>query len=171
MQARRIAKRTAVYLSRFGKTSFVFHLCKNLEKNGYACPFIDIFNITSHRDFLGQMLRALKAKKNWTKIAKDFLSSWQPKLSAGVDPISGHASFDLSLIRTSDKDVKDMIQDVLAGLENLGKKVILIIDEFQKITELNDQGWLEATLRTHMQQLRNTSFLLPDLEKVLSLIC
>lgn len=48
---------------RFGKTSFVFNLLKKLEKEGYSCPFIDIFNITSHRDFLQQMLRALKTKK------------------------------------------------------------------------------------------------------------
>ena len=26
---------------RFGKTSFVFNLLKALEKEGYACPFID----------------------------------------------------------------------------------------------------------------------------------
>src|SRR5262249_11947722 len=41
----------------------------------------------------------------------------------------------------------------------LGKKVIVAIDEFQTISELEDQGWLEATLRTQMQQLKNVSFL------------
>ncbi len=144
---------------RFGKTSFVFNLLKKLEKEGYACPFVDIFNITSHRDFLQQMLRALKAKKSWTEAAKKWLSNWRPKISAEVDPISGQTSFGLSIDRGSEKDVKEMIQDLLAGLKNLGEKVVLVIDEFQKITDLDDQGWLEATLRTHMQQLRNSSFL------------
>ncbi len=144
---------------RFGKTSFVYNLLKRLEKEGYACPFVDIFNITSHRDFLHQIFRALKAKKNWMESAKKWLSNWRPKLSADVDPITGSTSFGVSFDKNSDKDVKEMIQDVLAGLQNLGEKVVLVIDEFQKITELDDQGWLEATLRTHMQQLRNTSFL------------
>jgi hypothetical protein len=144
---------------RFGKTSFVFNLLKKLEKEGYACPFVDIFNITSHRDFLHQILRALKAKKGWMEAAKHWLSSWRPKMSADMDPVSGQTSFGFSVDRASEKDVKEMIQDVLAGLKNLGEKVVLVIDEFQKITELEDQGWLEATLRTHMQQLRNTSFL------------
>ena len=144
---------------RFGKTSFVFNLLTKLEKEGYACPFIDIFNITSHRDFLQQMLRALKAKKSWTEAAKKWLLNWKPRISADIDPISGQTSFGLSIDATSEKDVKEMIQDVLAGLKNLGEKVIVVIDEFQKIAELDDQGWLEATLRTHMQQLRNTSFL------------
>jgi AAA+ ATPase superfamily predicted ATPase len=144
---------------RFGKTSFVFNLLKKLEQEGYACIFVDIFNITSHADFLRQLLRALKRKKRWLDTVKKWFSNWQPKLSAEVDPITGQPSFELSVEPTSEKDVKEMIQDVLAGLINLSEKVVLVIDEFQKITELDDQGWLEATLRTHMQQLRNTSFL------------
>lgn len=152
---------------RFGKTSFVFNLLKKLESEGYACPFIDIFNITSHRDFLQQMLRALKAKKSWTESAKKWLSNWRPKISADVDPTSGQATFGLSFDRNSEKEVKEMIQDVLSGLTNLGEKVVLVIDEFQKITELDDQGWLEATLRTHMQQLRNTAFLFTGSRKSL----
>lgn len=152
---------------RFGKTSFVFNLLKKLEKEGYACPFVDIFNITSHRDFLQQMLRALKTKKGWIESAKKWLAGWRPKISADVDPISGQTSFGLSIDHSSEKDVKEMIQDVLAGLKNLGEKVVLVIDEFQKITELDDQGWLEATLRTHMQQLRNTSFLFTGSRKSL----
>jgi GTPase SAR1 family protein len=144
---------------RFGKTSFVFNLLKRLEGEGYSCLFVDIFNITSHRDFLQQMLRALKTRKNWADTAKGWLSNLRPKISADVDPVSGQTSLGISIDRSSEKDVKDMIQDVFAGLKTLGEKVVLVVDEFQKITELNDQGWLEATLRTHMQQLRNTSFL------------
>lgn len=117
---------------RFGKTSFVLHLLRSLEKRSFSCPFVDIFNITSHKDFLQQMLRAIRIKK--------------PFLSFTLD-------------HSSDKDVKEMIQDVLANVEKLGEKVVFVIDEFQKIAEIDDGGWLEATLRTHMQQLRNVSFL------------
>lgn len=144
---------------RFGKTSFVFNLNRKMEKKGYTVLFVDIFNITSHRDFLQQFLRSLKAKKGWIKTGKEWLVDHRPKLSADVDHLSGQTSFGLSLSKASEKDVKEMIQDVLAEIKHLGKNVLLVIDEFQKITELNDDGWLEATLRTHMQQLRNTSFL------------
>jgi hypothetical protein len=152
---------------RFGKTSFIFNLLKKLEKEGYACPFVDIFNITSHRDFLQQMLRALTSQKTWIEAAKKWLSNWRPKISADIDPISGQTTFGFSIDKSSEKDVKEMIQDVLAGLKNLGEKTVLVIDEFQKITELDDQGWLEATLRIHMQQLRNTSFLFTGSRKSL----
>jgi AAA+ ATPase superfamily predicted ATPase len=152
---------------RFGKTSFVFNLLKKLENDGFACVFVDIFNITSHRDFLHQILRSLKVKQSWIKTAKNWLSTWRPKISADIDPVSGQSTLGLAIDHASEKDVKEMIQDVLSGIKDLGNKVVLVIDEFQKITELNDQGWLEATLRTHMQQLRNTSFLFTGSRKSL----
>lgn len=43
---------------RFGKTSFSLNLLDEFEKNGYSCLYVDIFNITSHRDFLQQLVRA-----------------------------------------------------------------------------------------------------------------
>ena len=147
---------------RFGKTSFVLNLLRQLEEKKYSCIFVDIFNITSHRDFLQQILRSLRQKKNWKKqIFEAFRSIPQlrPKISADIDAQTGQQSLGFSLDKTSEKDVKEMIQDVLSSLEKFGSKVIFVIDEFQKIAEINDKGWLEATLRTHMQQLKNTSFL------------
>ena len=155
---------------RFGKTSFVLHLLQELEKQSYVCVFVDIFNITSHRDFLQQMLRALVAKKNlWMTIKKwlGAIADLRPKISAELDVDSGQPFLGLTIDKFSDKDVKESIQDVLAGLNKLGEKVIFAIDEFQKVSEIDDQGWLEATLRTHMQQLRNTSFLFTGSRKSL----
>lgn len=143
---------------RFGKTSFVLDLLSLFEKQGYTSLFVDIFNITSHKDFLQQMLRALKTKKGWISRILDAFPKLRPKLSTEVNQLSSPA-FGLSFETASDKDVKEMIQDLLVGLQKLGLKVVVAIDEFQKIAEIDDQGWLEATLRTHMQQLQNTTFL------------
>ncbi len=108
----------------FEKASFVWNLLKEFEKQSYDCLFVDIFNITSHRDFLQQMHCSIRPKSPM--------------------PVAGF---------------KDAIQDMLEDLQKLGNKVIVAIDEFQKITEFDDGGWLEATLRIHMQQLRNVTFL------------
>lgn len=149
---------------RFGKTSFLLNLLKNLNGKKHPYIFVDIFNITSHKDFLQQMLRALKGKEGWWTQIKShlkFIKNIRPKVSTQIDPNTGNPSFDLALDHThsTEDDVKEMIQDVFASLGKLGNGLILAIDEFQKITELNDGGWLEATLRTHMQELRNTSFI------------
>ncbi|MCE2982084.1 MAG: AAA family ATPase [Parachlamydia sp.] len=144
---------------RIGKTSFLINLLKNLN---HSYVFIDIFNITSHKDFLHQMLRGLKNKEGWLDKFKSTIKSLtnlRPKISAQIDAQNGNPSFDFSLDSViGQKDVKEMIQDVLSSL-NQFEGLIFAIDEFQKITEIDDGGWLEATLRTHMQQLRNTSFI------------
>lgn len=149
---------------RFGKTSFILNLLKKLTEKSHSYIFVDIFNITSHKDFLNQMLRALKTRAGWIDALKSMLTSIpkiRPKISTQVDVNSGYPSFDFTLDASvsSENDVKEMIQDVFSGLSKLGKGLIFAIDEFQKITEIDDGGWLEATLRTHMQQLRNTSFI------------
>jgi len=149
---------------RFGKTSFLLNLLKKLTEQSHSYIFVDIFNITSHKDFLQQMLRALKARAGWMSTLKSMLAAIpkiRPKVSTQLDVNTGKPSFDFTLDVdvSSENDVKEMIQDVLSGLSKLGNGLILAIDEFQKITEINDEGWLEATLRTHMQQLRNTSFI------------
>lgn len=149
---------------RFGKTSFLLNLLKNLTEESHSYIFVDIFNITSHKDFLHQMLRALKTRTSWIDNLKSVLTSIpkiRPKISTQIDTHTGQPSFDFTLDTSlsSENDVKEMIQDVFSGLSKLGKGLIFAIDEFQKITEIDDAGWLEATLRTHMQQLRNTSFI------------
>lgn len=149
---------------RFGKTSFLLNLLEKLNKSSYSYIFIDIFNITSHKDFLSQMLRALKNREGWVESFKSIVKSFanfRPKISTQIDPNTGNPSFDFTLdsIISSEKDIKETIQDVLSSLNKLGKGLIFAIDEFQKITEIDDGGWLEATLRIHMQQLRNTSFI------------
>lgn len=147
---------------RFGKTSFLLNLLKRFQ-NSQPYIFVDIFNITSHRDFLHQVLRALREKAGWGDSIKTMFSSilkLRPKFSTQIDPYTGHPSLDLTFDHSeSNENVKEIIQDVFSGLSKLGKTLIFAIDEFQKIAEINDGGWLEATLRTHMQQLKNTAFI------------
>jgi uncharacterized protein len=147
---------------RFGKTSFVLNLLEQQERAGTTCLYLDIFNITSHRDFLQQLLRAIKSKTSILKRFTQWLNNvpnLRPKFSVAVDPNSGETSIGLSADNSAEKDVKELIQDVLAAIPEIGDQVIVAIDEFQKIAELNDGGWLEATLRNYMQTLSNTVFL------------
>jgi AAA+ ATPase superfamily predicted ATPase len=147
---------------RFGKTSFVLRLLQELESKGKPCLFADIFNITSHRDFLQQILRALRSKRGWQEKIRSWVKSiprLRPQIAMEMDPATGLPGFSLSTDLTDDKDVKETILDVFAAIERLGDQVVVAIDEFQKIAEIDDGGWLEATLRTQMQQLPNTTFL------------
>ena len=155
---------------RFGKTSFVLNLLSQLEKDGYSCLFVDIFNITSHRDFLHQLLRAVRAKKSFRDTLKSFwekIKRLRPQVSTEFDNLTGNPSISFTLAQLDDEDAKTAIQDLLEGLSNLGSKVIVALDEFQKISEIEDKGWLEATLRAHFQKLKNVSFLFTGSRKSL----
>ncbi len=155
---------------RFGKTSFALNLLKILENENYDCIIVDVFNITSHRDFLHQLLRSVRSRRPF----KNALKSWWngvsrriPKFSADFDPMTGSSSLGVTLGQLQEEDVKNAIQDLLEGLSLLGSKVVIVIDEFQKISEIDDKGWLEATLRTHLQRLANVSFLFTGSRKSL----
>jgi uncharacterized protein len=147
---------------RFGKTSFVLDLFRSLEREGYSSVLVDIFNITSHRDFLHQFLRALRKKQGFINTLKEWwkrLKRLVPQLSLDFDSHTGNTSLGFSLGQLADDDVKASIQDLLDELTSLGKKVVIALDEFQQISQLDDKGWLEATVRTHFQKLPNVSFL------------
>ena len=155
---------------RFGKTSFSLNLLKTLEKNGYSGLYIDIFNITSHRDFLQQLMRAIRSKKSFSSTLKSWFEKLKritPKISVDFDHLTANSSLGFSLAYLSDEDIQTAIQDLLDGLSSLGNKVIVVLDEFQKISEIDDKGWLEATLRTHIQTLKNVSFLFTGSRKSL----
>jgi uncharacterized protein len=147
---------------RFGKTSFVLDLFQSLETTGYSCVLVDVFNVTSHRDFLHQFLRALRKKQGFNSKLKNWWRRIQrlvPQLSLDLDSHTGNTSLGFSLGQLADEDVKSGIQDLLDELTGLGKKVVVALDEFQQISLLDDKGWLEATMRTHFQKLPNVSFL------------
>ncbi|MCH9626767.1 MAG: hypothetical protein S4CHLAM2_03950 [Chlamydiales bacterium] len=155
---------------RFGKTSFSLNLLQQLEEAGYHTLFVDIFNITSHKDFLHQLLRALKTKEPFWKAIKSWLAKVKrlgPQISAEIDPSSGHPKFHPTLASLGEENIKIAIQDILEKLSHLGAKVVVAIDEFQKISEIDDKGWLEATLRSHFQHLKNVAFLFTGSRKSL----
>lgn len=155
---------------RFGKTSFSLNLLNEFEKEGWSCLYIDIFNITSHRDFLQQLVRAIRSKKSFNTTLKlwwERIKRLTPKVSLEMDPIMGNPSFSFTLGQLADEDTKTAIQDLLENLSSLGNKVIVVLDEFQKISEIDDDGWLEATLRSHFQILKNVSFLFTGSRKSL----
>ncbi|MBA2369872.1 MAG: ATP-binding protein [Candidatus Protochlamydia sp.] len=74
---------------RFGKTSFVLNLLEQLQKEGYSCLFVDIFNITSYRDFLHQLLRAIRVRKSFSVTLRswwDKTKRFCPQVSADFIP-------------------------------------------------------------------------------------
>lgn len=148
---------------RFGKTSFVLDLLNTLEKQKYETVFVDVYNVTSHRDFLNQLVAATADKGPLIKRIKAWLNSFRahPELEFGADPNGSGASVKVSLQahKLTDDQVKQLISLTLDSLSQLSSKTFIAFDEFQTIGQLEDDGWLEATIRTKMQLQKTVSFL------------
>lgn len=149
---------------RYGKTSFILNLIKNLTHRDFTTIFVDVFNVTTHRDFLNQFIGAISQKQTLAKRVIKWLKTvpkqFQPAIEweAGTDA-TPNLKFSLRAYKLDDDQVKQFIADALGSLEALAPKTFIAFDEFQTIGQLEDEGWLEATIRSKMQIQKNVSFL------------
>lgn len=147
---------------RFGKTSFILDLLQVLHQENFSCVYVDVFNVTSHRDFLNQLVHAITQEQSFVKKTVSWLKSlpaqFKPALNWEPSEAGGNIRLSLMAHRLDDDQVKQMIAYTLEALGGLAKRSIIAFDEFQTIGQLEDGGWLEATLRSHMQLQKNVSF-------------
>ena len=145
---------------RFGKTSFILNLLHYQEAVGKRPSIlVDIFNVTSHRDFLQQLINAMRDKKSLLAKWKD----WIKKLPTQYRPIlkieNDGASLQFSPHHASDSEIKQLILETFDSLGTIAPNLCIAFDEFQSIAKIEDNGWLEATIRSKMQEHKNVSFL------------
>jgi AAA+ ATPase superfamily predicted ATPase len=149
---------------RFGKTSFILDLLKTWKDQKRETVYIDVFNVTTHRDFLNQMVNAIADNSGWL----DRVKKWFKELPNHFRPAiewepseQGLSSIKLSLQahKLDDDQVKQLISGTFDLLPTLGKRVLIAFDEFQTIGQLEDAGWLEATIRSKMQLQKNISYI------------
>ncbi|NQY74304.1 MAG: AAA family ATPase [Candidatus Margulisbacteria bacterium] len=147
---------------RFGKTSFLKnYLCEKREK-GFAVIEIDAFNVVTHKDFLTQLINAIAKEKGAIKRFTDWLGEFKnirSPLSCSANPSTGEMSISVELGNASESDTKQAILLSMDSMAKLSKKLIVSIDEFQRIGELDDGRWLEATLRSKMQEHDHVAFI------------
>lgn len=147
---------------RFGKTSFILNLLHHQENILHRpSALIDVFNVTSHRDFLQQLINGLRAKQSLFSRVMEWVrqlpSSLRPIL--GWDNGSGKLSLHFSAHQASDEEIKQLILETLESLGKIAPNLCIAFDEFQSIARLEDNGWLEATIRSKMQEHKQVSFL------------
>ena len=143
---------------RHGKTSFAKHFCLNWQerKHGEAI-LLDVYNVSTHQDFLLQLLYALQTKRNlWEKVC-----GWIKHIPERMRPNAASYEHDdfgkltLKWLAENDEQQKKLyIQETLESLAKFKGQLCFVIDECQQLSResINDDGWLEATLRQHLQQ-------------------
>ena len=149
---------------RYGKTSFILNLIGELQVKDYATLFVDVFNVTTHRDFLHQLIAAINQKKTLAQRMVEWMKTLPKSLKPALEwdanlTSSPSVKLTLQAYKLSDDQVKQLISDTLVSLGALAPQIFIAFDEFQTLGQLEDEGWLEATLRSKMQMQKNVSFL------------
>lgn len=149
---------------RSGKTSFLKSFLKIQRESKKMVLDIDAFNVLSHKDFLNQLINAIKREKSQSQRFVDWLKgmkSLTPVFKLEQNPHTGEVEYSINFNKLEEEDTKQVIMTTLSGLKEFkkGYDLVISIDEFQRIGELEDKGWLEATLRSLMQEIPEIAFI------------
>ena len=148
---------------RWGKTSLVDHVCRQLEGSDIITVRLDIFGCKSEYDFYNVLATAVLKQtaskiQLWMDEAKDFLVRLTPKIHFPIDPTS---EMSVSLGITPDthrpEEVLDMVEMIAKRKE---RRIVVCIDEFQQVGEFENTKLVQATLRSVWQHHHYTSYCL-----------
>lgn len=145
---------------RYGKTSLVFRVIEQLEKQGFSCIYFDFLPVYSLETFVDQYIRAIeKNQTNLQKLVQSIsmlVKNIRPKLT--FDSL-GNPELGIELAETTvSVDTAAQVLDLPEKMAQSGKKTIVIFDEFQDITKLKKYSF-ENLLRSKIQQQQHVNYL------------
>ena len=148
---------------RWGKTSLVDHVCRQLESSNLITVRLDIFGCKSEYDFYN-VLAAAVLKQTATKVqlwmdeAKDFLACLTPRINIPIDPTSEiSVSLGITPETHSPEEVLNMVEEIA---KRKNRHIVVCIDEFQQVGEFENTKNVQAKLRSVWQHHHYTSYCL-----------
>jgi hypothetical protein len=150
---------------RWGKTSLVFEAARRVqeERDDIIFCFIDLMTVRSEEDFLQKLVKEVVKSsssyvEDWLKAGKDFFKNLMPVFSIGLDPGN---DFSVSLNWAEIEKHRDEIINLPQTIAlKKGKKVVICIDEFQRIRDYKNGPELESELRSYWQHHQEVSYCL-----------
>ena len=148
---------------RWGKTSLVNHVCKQVNREKVIPVFLDMFTCRNEYEFYNALTAAVikqtaSSSERWMDNARDFLMRLTPKISISPEPMS---DFSLSLgITPKTHSPEEILQLVETIALKKQKRIVVCIDEFQQIGEFDDSLNVQKKLRSVWQHQQYTSYCL-----------
>jgi AAA+ ATPase superfamily predicted ATPase len=159
---------TLVSLRRLGKTALIYRLFEQMEEEGIACIFVDIFATLNLKELTEAIAMAVFSrfpqKKGLGKRLFDFLLRFHPVVT--YDPLTGVPEIHFVFSRT--QEYEQTLRELFAFLEAQELPIIMAIDEFQQIATYPEKN-TEALLRTLIQPLQHIHFIFSGSKKHLML--
>ena len=151
---------------RMGKSGLIHHLFRQKEiREHYYTFYIDIYATSSLQELIqkmGQSITGKLASSGFVALKKflGMLASLRGEFS--LDLSTGLPSFSVGLGEILHPEAT--LDEIFSFLEGADKPCIVAIDEFQTIANYEQKN-IEATLRTRIQTMRNTSFIFAGSER------
>ena len=156
---------------RYGKTSLVKRIQKNLSSQGTVALFADFFGVASVDDVASRLAKAVfvithKKDPLW-KSALRAMKSFRPVLKP--DPSGGISlSVEPSGAGKSGLELLDETMDSLRDFINNTKSLVHVaLDEFQEIVTLKEALQIEGIMRTQIQQQQASYFFIGSRRRIL----
>lgn len=148
---------------RWGKTSLVDHVHRQLKESDIIIVQLDIFGCKTEYDFYNALAVAVLKQtaskvQLWMDEARDFLVRLTPKIGIPIDPVSEiSVSLGITPETHSPEEILNMVE-VIAKRKN--RHVVVCIDEFQQVGEFDNTKQVQARLRSAWQHHHYTSYCL-----------
>lgn len=147
---------------RFGKTSLILEVIRCLKKEDCLCVYVDLFPISSRRDFAQRLASAI-AKDTSRKIEEvvQKIKNYLPRITPKI-VLKGETDLEFDL-EFEDRELD--IDRLLTGLYDLpqdiaqkrNKRVVVVFDEFQQIGQINGEE-IEKGLRSKIQHHNEVAY-------------
>ena len=148
---------------RWGKTSLVRKVMKEVESKDIKVVFVDVFKCKTALEFSEAIASAVLSQTasrtdEFLENAKAFLGRINLGVSLSPDPVSG---LDIRLGLTDDKaDITNALLTPQKVAEKKRIRLVVCIDEFQQIGEFSDSLTFQKELRTVWQHQQDVTYCL-----------
>lgn len=148
---------------RYGKTSLVDYVCRNMDKSDIIIVRLDIFGCKTEYDFYNALVAAVLKQtaskvQQWMDEARDFLTRLTPKIGIPLDPTS---EITISLGITPETHTPEEILNLVEQIaQRKQRHIVVCIDEFQEVGEFPDSKQVQGRLRSVWQHHHDASYCL-----------
>ncbi len=148
---------------RMGKTSLVKRVQQVVDTSIIHTVYVDIYDCKSEYDFYNKFVEAVLKQTSgkmelFLEKAKKFLTRLTPKISFSPDPT---ADYSVSLgITPKEYSPEEILQLPELVAQQMGKHIVVCIDEFQQVAELPDSLQVQKRMRGVWQHQQQVSYCL-----------
>ena len=141
---------------RYGKTSLVRRVQSGLREEGMVTVFCDLYGVTSVGEIAARIAKAVFSEvgENETLFRKavSILTSFRPVLKP-----DSQDGFSVSVQPAHDVAGPELLDQALTELKGFiartGRRVHVVLDEFQEITEVETGIQVQGIMRGHIQEM------------------